>query len=63
MNAATGSQGFVAAARAAWLFTRETDAEGQETGRTLMLPIKNNLSARRNNGLATESPAAISATA
>jgi hypothetical protein len=36
----------------AWLFTRETDAEGQETGRTLMLPIKNNLSARRNNGLA-----------
>jgi putative DNA primase/helicase len=52
MNAATGSQGFVAAARAAWLFTRETDAEGQETGRTLMLPIKNNLSARRNNGLA-----------
>jgi hypothetical protein len=52
MNAATGSQGFIAAARSAWLFTRETDAEGQETGRTLMLPIKNNLSARRNNGLA-----------
>jgi hypothetical protein len=52
MHAATGSQGFVAAARATWLFTRETDEEGQETGRTLMLPVKNNLSAHRNNGLA-----------
>jgi putative DNA primase/helicase len=52
MNAATGSQGFVAAARATWLFTRETDDNGQETGRTLMLPIKNNLSARRHNGMA-----------
>jgi putative DNA primase/helicase len=52
MNAATGSQGFVAAARAAWLFSRETDEEGQETGRTLMLSIKNNLSGRRNNGMA-----------
>jgi hypothetical protein len=52
MNAATGSQAFVAAARATWLFTRETDEEGQETGRTLMLPVKNNLSGRRNNGMA-----------
>jgi hypothetical protein len=52
MHAATGSQGFVAAARATWLFTRETDEEGQETGRTLMLPVKNNLSALRNNGMA-----------
>jgi hypothetical protein len=30
MNAAAGSQGFVAAAWAARLFTRKTDAEGQE---------------------------------
>jgi hypothetical protein len=52
MNAATGSQAFVAAARATWLFTRETDENGQETGRTLMLPVKNNLSARRHNGMA-----------
>jgi putative DNA primase/helicase len=52
MNAASGSQAFVAAARSAWLFVREKDEEGQETGRTLMLPIKNNLSAQRNNGLA-----------
>jgi AAA domain len=52
MHAAAGSQGFVAAARAAWLFTRETDECGQETGRTLMLPIKGNLSAQRNHGLA-----------
>src|SRR5262249_4776451 len=52
MNAATGSQGFVAAARATWLFTRETDDAGLETGRTLMLPVKNNLSARRHNGMA-----------
>src|SRR5262249_26150066 len=52
MNAATGSQGFVAAARATWLFTRETDEGGTETGRTLMLPVKNNLSARRHNGMA-----------
>jgi hypothetical protein len=51
MNAATGSGGFVAAARATWLFTRELDEEGQETGRTLMLPIKNNLSDKRNNGI------------
>jgi hypothetical protein len=28
------------------------DGEGDETGRTLMLSIKNNLSGRRNNGLA-----------
>lgn len=52
MNAASGSQAFVAAARAAWLFVREKDEDGQETGRTLMLAIKNNLSAQRNNGLA-----------
>lgn len=52
MNAVTGSQGFVAAARAVWLFTRETDDAGTETGRTLMLPVKNNVSAQRNNGLA-----------
>jgi putative DNA primase/helicase len=52
MNAATGSQGFVAAARATWLFTRETDDEGHETGRILMVPIKNNLSPRRHNGMA-----------
>jgi hypothetical protein len=52
MNAASGSQAFVAAARSAWLFVREKDEEGGETGRTLMLPIKNNLSAQRNNGLA-----------
>ncbi len=52
MNAATGSQGFIAAARAGWMFLRETDEEGQETGRTMMLPIKNNLSPLRNNGLA-----------
>jgi putative DNA primase/helicase len=52
MNAVTGSQGFVAASRATWLFTRETGEDGQETGRTLMLPVKNNLSARRNNGMA-----------
>jgi AAA domain len=52
MNAATGSQAFVAASRATWLFARETDEEGQETGRMLMLPVKNNLSAKRNNGLA-----------
>jgi hypothetical protein len=51
MNAATGSGGFVAAARATWLFTRELDEEGSETGRTLMLPIKNNLSDKRNNGI------------
>jgi hypothetical protein len=52
MNAITGSQGFVAAARAAWLFARELN-EGQETERTLMLPIKNNLAKRRKDaGLA-----------
>jgi hypothetical protein len=51
MNAATGSGGFVAAARATWLFTRELDEEGNESGRTLMLPIKNNLSDKRNNGI------------
>jgi putative DNA primase/helicase len=50
MNAATGSQAFIAAARSAYLFTREMN-EGQETGRTLMLPIKNNL-APRKEGLA-----------
>jgi hypothetical protein len=52
MNAATGSQGFIAAARAGWMFMRETDDEGGETERTLMLPTKNNLSPLRNNGLA-----------
>jgi hypothetical protein len=52
MHAAAGSQGFVAAARAAWLFARESDTEGQETGRTLMLPIKGNLSAQRSHGMA-----------
>jgi putative DNA primase/helicase len=52
MNAASGSQAFVAAARSAWLFVREKDEDGQESGRTLMLPIKNNLSAQRNNGMA-----------
>ena len=46
MNAATGSQAFIAAARSAYLFTREMN-EGQETGRTLMLPIKNNLAPRK----------------
>jgi hypothetical protein len=52
MNAATGSGGFVAASRATWLFTRELDEEGNESGRTLMLPIKNNnLSDKRNNGI------------
>jgi putative DNA primase/helicase len=50
MNAATGSQAFIAAARSAYLFTREIN-DGQETGRTLMLPIKNNL-APRKEGLA-----------
>jgi hypothetical protein len=50
MNAATGSQAFIAAARSAYLFTRESD-DGQETGRTLMLPIKNNLGPRKE-GLA-----------
>lgn len=50
MNAATGSQAFIAAARSAYLFTREMN-DGQETGRTLMLPIKNNL-APRKEGLA-----------
>jgi hypothetical protein len=50
MNAATGSQAFIAAARSAYLFTHEMN-EGQETGRTLMLPIKNNL-APRKEGLA-----------
>jgi hypothetical protein len=38
MNAASGSQAFVAASRATWLFARETDEEGQETGRALMRP-------------------------
>jgi putative DNA primase/helicase len=52
MDAVVGSQGFVAAARAAWMFVRETDDDGNETGRTLMLPVKNNLSKERNNGLA-----------
>jgi putative DNA primase/helicase len=52
MNAAIGSQAFVAASRATWLFARETDEEVQETGRVLILPVKNNLSAKRNNGLA-----------
>jgi hypothetical protein len=50
MNAATGSQAFIAAARSAYLFTRESN-DGQETGRTLMLPIKNNLGPRKE-GLA-----------
>jgi hypothetical protein len=62
MNAATGSQGFVAAARATWLFTRETDDAGTETGRTLMLPVKDNLSARRHNGMAYASSAPTSVT-
>jgi hypothetical protein len=52
MNAVGGSGAFVAASRATWLFVREVDGEGDETGRTLMLSIKNNLSGRRNNGLA-----------
>jgi hypothetical protein len=38
-------------ARATSLFTRELDEEGRETGRTLMLPVKNNLSDKRNNGI------------
>jgi hypothetical protein len=38
INAATGSLAFVAAARAAYLFSRD-----KENGRTLMPPIKNNL--------------------
>jgi DNA polymerase III delta prime subunit len=46
MNSATGSLAFIAAARSAYLFSRE-----DETGRTLMLPIKNNL-APRKDGLA-----------
>lgn len=50
MNAATGSQAFVAAARSTWLFTREV-ADGKETGRTLMTSVKNNL-APRQSGLA-----------
>jgi hypothetical protein len=50
MNAATGSLAFVAAARSAWLFTREI-ADGKETGRTLMTSVKNNL-APRQTGLA-----------
>jgi putative DNA primase/helicase len=52
MNAVGGSGAFVAAARAAWLFVREVDDDGEETGRTVMAGIKNNLSALRNNGLA-----------
>jgi DNA polymerase III delta prime subunit len=52
MNAVGGSGAFVAAARAAWLFVREVDDDGQETGRTIMAGIKNNLSGRRNNGMA-----------
>jgi putative DNA primase/helicase len=46
INAATGSLAFIAAARSAYLFTIEA-----ETGRTLVLPIKNNLGPRRD-GLA-----------
>lgn len=42
MNAATGSQAFIAAARASWLFVPEI-VDGEETGRRLILPIKNNL--------------------
>jgi hypothetical protein len=33
------------------LFTRELDEEGNESGRTFMLPVKNNLSDKRNNGI------------
>jgi hypothetical protein len=50
MNAATGSLAFIAAARGAYLFTREFD-QGHETGRTLMLSIKNNLGPQKD-GLA-----------
>jgi len=46
MNAATGSLAFIATARSAYLFSRE-----EENGRTLMLPIKNNLGPRKD-GLA-----------
>ncbi len=46
MNAATGSLAFIAAARSAYLFMIEA-----ETGRTLVLPIKNNLGPRKD-GLA-----------
>jgi putative DNA primase/helicase len=46
MNAATGSLAFIAAARSAYLFSRE-----DESDRTLMLPIKNNLGPRKD-GLA-----------
>jgi putative DNA primase/helicase len=52
MNAAGGSGAFIAAARSGWLFVRELDEEGGETGRTLMTAIKNNLSGKRANGLA-----------
>lgn len=41
----------MAASRATWLFTRQLDEEGGESGRTLMLPVKNNLSDKRNNGI------------
>jgi putative DNA primase/helicase len=50
MNAASGSLAFVAAARSAWLFTREM-TDGKKTGRTLMTSVKNNL-APRQTGLA-----------
>jgi putative DNA primase/helicase len=46
MNAATGSLAFIAASRSAYLFSREA-----ESGRTLMLPIKNNLGPHKD-GLA-----------
>jgi hypothetical protein len=52
MNAVSGSQAFIAAARATWLFTLEVE-DDKETGRTLMTPVKNNLATRQSrSGLA-----------